>query len=59
MQQKTNRPVQFELLPDIRASLPAWLERRGGTVDDYVSPAGSTLIVTSARARMPDSSMIG
>ena len=38
MQQKTSRPVQFELLPDARASLVAWLERRGGTVDDYVFP---------------------
>lgn len=37
-QQKTSRPVQFELLPDARASLLAWLERRGGTVDDYVFP---------------------
>ena len=36
MQQKTGRPVRFELLPDARASLLAWLERRGGTVDDYV-----------------------
>ena len=39
MQQKTSRPVQFELLPDARASLLAWLERRGGTVDDYVFPS--------------------
>ncbi|WP_246375948.1 tyrosine-type recombinase/integrase [Gluconacetobacter takamatsuzukensis] len=39
MQQKTNRPVQFELLPDARASLLAWLERRGGTVEDYVFPS--------------------
>src|SRR3546814_15113282 len=39
MQQKTGRPVQFELLPDARASLLAWLERRGGTVDDYVFPS--------------------
>ena len=38
MQQKTGRPVQFELLPDARASLLAWLERRGGTVEDYVFP---------------------
>lgn len=35
-QQKTGRPVQFELLPDDRKSLLAWLDRRGGTVDDYV-----------------------
>ena len=39
MQQKTGRPVQFELLPDAPASLLAWLERRGGTVDDYVFPS--------------------
>ncbi|MET4898906.1 tyrosine-type recombinase/integrase [Sphingomonadaceae bacterium jetA1] len=39
MQQKTGRPVQFELLPDARASLLTWLERRGGTVDDYIFPS--------------------
>ncbi|MGY6552730.1 MAG: tyrosine-type recombinase/integrase [Erythrobacter sp.] len=39
MQQKTSRPVQFELLPDTRASLLTWLERRGGTVEDYVFPS--------------------
>ena len=38
-QQKIGRPVQFELLSDARASLLAWLERRGGTVDDYVFPS--------------------
>jgi integrase len=39
MQQKTGRPVQFELLPDARASLLVWLDRRGGTVDYYVFPS--------------------
>ncbi|WP_086606218.1 tyrosine-type recombinase/integrase [Erythrobacter donghaensis] len=39
MQQKTSRPVQFEILPDARASLLAWLERQGGTVDNYVFPS--------------------
>ena len=39
MQQKASRPVRFELLPDARASLLAWLERRGGTLDDYVFPS--------------------
>ena len=39
MQQKTGRPVQFELLPDVRASLLAWLDRRGGTIEDYVFPS--------------------
>ena len=35
IQQKTGRPVQFELAADVRASLVAWLERRGGAIDDY------------------------
>lgn len=39
MQQKTGRPVEFEVLPDARASLLAWLEGRGGTVDDYGFPS--------------------
>jgi integrase len=38
-QQKTGRPVQFELTGDVRASLLAWLERRGGTVNDYAFPS--------------------
>jgi integrase len=32
VQQKTGRPVQFELKDDARANLLAWLERRGGTI---------------------------
>jgi site-specific recombinase XerC len=39
VQQKTGRPVQFELKDDARASLLAWLERRGGTIDDYAFPS--------------------
>ncbi len=35
IQQKTGRPVQFEITADTRASLLNWLERRGGNVDDY------------------------
>lgn len=38
VQAKTGRPVQFELMTDARASLLAWLERRGGTLGDYVFP---------------------
>lgn len=30
VQQKTGRPVQFELLEPSRSSLLSWLERRGG-----------------------------
>jgi integrase len=36
IQQKTGRPVQFELLESARNSILAWLERRGGTIDDFV-----------------------
>ena len=54
MQQKTSRPVQFEILPDARRSRLAWLERRGGTVGDYVSQAGSI-----ATGSMLDLSMNG
>lgn len=39
IQQKTGRPVQFELTADVRASLLAWLDRRGGTVGDYAFPS--------------------
>lgn len=39
IQQKTGRPVQFELTADVRSSLLAWLERRGGAVNDYVFPS--------------------
>ena len=39
MEQKTGRPVQFELLADARASLLVWLDRWGDTVDDYVFPS--------------------
>ncbi len=39
VQQKTGRPVQFEITADVRASLLAWLERRGGTIDNYAFPS--------------------
>ncbi len=39
VQQKTGRPVQFEITSDVRASLLAWLERRGGTVEDFAFPS--------------------
>lgn len=38
-QQKTGRPVQFELLEPARNSILAWLERRGGSLDDFVFPS--------------------
>ncbi len=39
IQQKTGRPVQFELTADVRASLLSWLERRRGTINDYAFPS--------------------
>ncbi|WP_099867293.1 tyrosine-type recombinase/integrase [Pararhizobium haloflavum] len=39
VQQKTGRPVQFELTSDVRASLLSWLEKRGGSVNDYAFPS--------------------
>ncbi|WP_245364268.1 tyrosine-type recombinase/integrase [Sinorhizobium americanum] len=39
VQQKTGRPVQFEITADVRASLLAWRQRRGGTVNDYAFPS--------------------
>ena len=39
IQQKTGRLVQFELMADARRSLLAWLERRGGSIEDYALPS--------------------
>ncbi|GAA4133907.1 tyrosine-type recombinase/integrase [Aminobacter aganoensis] len=39
IQQKTGRPVQFEITADARASLLSWLERRGGSIDDFAFPS--------------------
>lgn len=39
VQQKTGRPVQFELLEPARASLLSWLERRGGSLDNFAFPS--------------------
>lgn len=57
IQQKTGRPVQFELTADVRASLLAWLERRGGTVGDYAFPSRVDLsghLSTRQYARLVD-----
>jgi integrase len=41
IQRKTEQPVQFELTDQTRDSVPAWLELRGGTLNDYVFPSRS------------------
>lgn len=38
-QQKTGRPVQFELMEPARAALLAWLEHCGGALDEYAFPS--------------------
>jgi len=57
IQQKTGRPVQFELTADVRGSLLAWLERRGGAIDDFAFPSRinrSGHISTRQYARLVD-----
>ncbi|TXH12836.1 MAG: integrase [Gammaproteobacteria bacterium] len=39
IQQKTNRPVQFEIMTEARRSVEAWLQRRGGTIFNFVFPS--------------------
>jgi integrase len=39
IQQKTGRPVQFELLEPARGSILGWLERRGGTPGEFIFPS--------------------
>ena len=41
VQQKTGRPVQFEITDACRESLLAWLEKRGRRADDWVFPSRS------------------
>jgi site-specific recombinase XerC len=39
IQRKTEQPVQFELTEQTRGSLIAWLDRRGGALEDHVFPS--------------------
>jgi integrase len=39
MQQKTKRPVQFEITEQTRAAVSAWIEQRGLTGGDYLFPS--------------------
>lgn len=43
IQQKTGLPVQFEIMTEARKSLLAWLERRKGSLQDFVFPTSSYL----------------
>jgi integrase len=62
VQQKTGRPVQFELLEPTRGSILAWLERRGGALDEFVFPSRldhSNHISTRQYARLVDEWVTG
>lgn len=39
IQQKTGRPVQFEISETARESILTWLEVRGGTLEDFLFPS--------------------
>ena len=39
MQQKTKRPVQFEIMTEARQALLTWLNLRGGSRDDCIFPS--------------------
>lgn len=57
VQQRAGRPVQFEITTEVRASLLAWLQRRGGTVGDYAFPSRVDLadhLSTRQYARLVD-----
>jgi integrase len=41
VQQKTGRPVQFEVTDACKESLIAWLEKRGARDDDWIFPSRS------------------
>ena len=62
VQRKTGRPVQFELLEPARTSILAWLECRGGALDDYAFPSRtdhSAHISTRQYARLVDGWVVG
>lgn len=62
VQQKTGRPVQFEISADARGSLLAWLDRRGGSLDDYAFPSRldhSAHLSTRQYARLVDEWVTG
>ena len=61
-QQKTGRPVQFELLEPARSTILAWLEHRGGTIDDFAFPSRidhAAHISTRQYARLVDEWVVG
>src|SRR5215470_16573591 len=57
LQQKTQRPVQFEISPQAREAVEAWIRRAGLTSDSYLFPSrvrGSPHLGTRQYARILD-----
>jgi integrase len=62
IQQKTRRPVQFEILEPARTSLLAWLERRGSGLEEFAFPSRinrSDHLSTRQYARLVDEWVTG
>ena len=58
LQQKTQRPVQFEITPPTRDAVEAWIKRAGLKLEDYLFPSrlhGSPHLGTRQYARILDS----
>ena len=58
MQQKTGRPVQFEITPATRETVEVWIKRAGLKPDDYLFPSrvrASPHLGTRQYARMVNS----
>jgi integrase len=57
LQQKTQRPVQFEITPPTRDAVEAWIRRAGLKLEDYLFPSrlhGSPHLGTRQYARILD-----
>jgi len=58
LQQKTQRPVQFEIMPPTREAIEAWIRRGGLRSEDWLFPScmtGSGHLGTRQYARIVDS----
>jgi integrase len=62
VQQKTGKPVQFELLAPALSNSWAWLDAHGGSLDDFVCPSRidrANHISTRQYARLIDEGVTG
>lgn len=59
MQQKTQRPVQFEITEQTRQTVAAWISARGLSPPTICFPVGCTHQPTCRRASMHASSIVG